>query len=101
MNTNDLIKFAAATNNELFDPDYKSGEWMCEAVETHETLSDWEESSQGWNERSAMKTGEIAGFPFRAWKTAQPKKGMARQSMSVVDFGDTRIALPGTDLSVF
>ena len=99
--TENLKKFAAATNNELFDADYKGGEWMTDAVETQETLEQWEESSNGWNERTAMKTGEIAGFPFRAWKSAQAAKGQPRQSMSVVDLGDVRIVLPGTDLSVF
>ena len=99
--TENLKKFAAATNNELFDVDYKGGEWMVEAVETQETLEQWVESSKGWAERSAMKTGEIAGFPFRAWKSTQSVKGQARQSMSVVDLGDVRIALPGTDLTFF
>lgn len=99
--TENLKKFAAATNNELFDADYKGGEWMTEAVETQETLEQWEESSNGWNERAAMKSGEIAGFPFRAWKSAQAIKGRPRQSMSVVDLGDVRIVLPGTDLTYF
>jgi len=101
MTTENLKKFAAATNSELFDADYKDGEWMVESVETHETLEQFEESSKGWNERTAMKTGEIAGFPFRAWKTAQAAKGQPRQSMSVIDLGDVRIALPGTDLTAF
>ncbi len=99
--TANLAAFAAATNNELFDADYGDGEWMVEFVETHETLQQFEESSKSWNERTAMKTGEIAGFPFRAWKSAQAMKGQPRQSMSVIDLGDVRIALPGTDLSVF
>ncbi len=99
--TENLKKFAAATNSELFDADYKGGEWMCEAVETQETLEQWEESSDGWNERTAMKSGKIAGFPFRAWKSAQAVKGQPRQSMSVVDLGDVRIVLPGTDLTYF
>ena len=103
--TEKLAAFSAATNNELFDVDLqKDGTpygWQVEAVETHETLEMWEESSKGWNERTAMKTGEIAGFPFRAWKSAQAVKGQPRQSMSVVDLGDVRIALPGTDLTVF
>lgn len=99
--TDNLKKFAAATNNELFDAEYRGGEWMVEAVETQETLAQWEESSKGWNESTAMKSGEIAGFPFRAWKNVQAVKGHPRQSMSVVDLGDVRIALPGTDLTVF
>ena len=72
--TENLKKFAAATNNELFDAEYEGGEWMCEHVETQETLEQWEESSKGWNERTAMKTGEIGGFPFRAWKNVQAVK---------------------------
>jgi len=101
MTTENLKKFAAATNNELFDVDYKDGEWMVEYVETYETLEQFEESSKNWNERTAMKTGEIAGFPFLAWKIAQAAKGQPRQSMSVVDLGDVRIALPGTNLDNF
>ena len=101
MTTENLKKFAAATNNELFDADYKGGEWMVEFVETHETLKEFEESSNGWNERTAMKTGEIAGFKFCAWKTVQAAKGQPRQSMSVIDLGGFRIALPGTDLTMF
>jgi hypothetical protein len=66
-----------------------------------ETLEQFEESSKNWNERSAMKTSEIAGFSFRSWKNAQTVKGQSRQAMSVIDFGDVRFALPGTDLSVF
>ena len=96
MEMNAIEKFAAATNNELFN-----GEWMVEAVETHETLEQFEASSAGWNERTAMQSGEIGGFPFRSWKRAQAVAGQPRQSMSVVDLGDIRIALPGTDLANF
>ena len=46
-----------------------------------------------WAECSAMKAGEIAGFPFCSWKNAQAVKGQPRQAMSVIDFGDVRIAL--------
>ena len=98
--TEKLAAFAAATNNELFDAEYNGGEWMVESVETHETLEMWEESSKGWNERTAMKTGEIAGFPFRAWKQVQAVKGQQRRAMSVVDFGDVRFAID-TDLTNF
>lgn len=99
--TTNLQVFAAATNNELFDPDYRDGEWMVEAVETAETLAHFEAAATNWNERSAMRAGEIAGFPFRSWKVAQPVKGNVRQAMSVVDLGDRRIALPGTDLAAY
>lgn len=98
--TENLKKFAAATNNELFDADYKGGEWMVEAVETHETLEQWEESAKSWNERSPMKSGEIAGFPFRAWKQVQAVKDQPRRAMSVIDFGDVRFAIDA-DLTNF
>lgn len=96
-----LLRFGAATGGELYDPEYCGGEWMVEAVETAETLAHWEQSSRGWAERSPMRSGEIAGFPFRAWKSAQALPGQPRQAMSVIDLGDMRIALPGTDLSLF
>ena len=100
-----LQAFAAATNNELFDADLKKDGtpygWMVEFVETQETLEQFEESSKHWNERSAMLSGTIAGFPCRAWKNAQAGKGQGRQSMSVIDLGDVRIALPGTNLAMF
>lgn len=90
-----LRRFAEATNNELFDPDYRGGEWMVEAVETAETLDHWVESSEGWSERSKMARGEIAGVPYIAWRVAQTAKGQPRRSMSVIDLGDTRIAIGG------
>ena len=96
-----LAAFAAATNNELFDPDYNGGEWLVDAIETHETLEQFEQSSKGWATVSPMKTGHIAGMPYRAWPVAQAMKGQPRQAISVVDFGDVRIALPGTNLSMF
>ena len=71
MTTENLKKFAAATNNELFDADYKGGEWMVEAVETQETLEQWEESSKGWNERTAMMTGTKNYPPYtKDWSSA-------------------------------
>ena len=101
MNMNEkLAAFAAATNNELFDAEYKGGEWMVEVVETQETLAQWEESSKGWNDRSSMKSGEIAGFPFRAWKQAQEIKGQPRHEISVIDLGEVRFAIEA-DLTNF
>lgn len=96
-----LAAFAAATGNELFDVDYNGGEWMIEAVQTAETLENWEAASLTWNERSVMQAGMIAGFPFRAWHRAQPRNGMPRGALSVVDFGDCRFVLHGSDLTNF
>lgn len=101
MDTQMLAAFGSATNNEIFDPEYKGGEWMTRHVETHETLAHFEEACQHWNERSSVQRGEIAGFKFLAWANAQAVKGQPREAMSVVDFGEIRIALPGTDLTYF
>lgn len=96
-----LKKFAAATNNELFDAEYRGGEWMVDHVETQETIDQFIESSAHWSERSPMKQGVLGDLPFVAWKLTQASPGKARQSMSVIDLGEVRIALPGTDLSMF
>lgn len=98
--TEKIAAFAAATNNELFDTHPLINEWSIDAVETHETLDHWIESSDSWNEKTSMVRGQIAGFPFIAWKSAQPIKGQPRRSISVIDFGDVRFALE-TNLSLF
>lgn len=100
MNKENLIKFGIATNNELFDKDYKDGEWMVRAVETHETIDNFVESSKKWVEKSKEKTGEIAGFRFVAWANCQAAKGQPRKELSVVDFGDIRFAIDA-DLTNF
>lgn len=88
-----LIKFAAATKNELFDPEYNGGEWMIGAVETRETIDQFIESSNKWASCTKDKFGEIAGFKFVAWSEVQVAKGKQRRALSVIDFGDVRFAL--------
>ena len=98
----DLIKFAAATNNEIYDQEYKNGEWMYYTTETHETFDNFVDSSDKyWNESTKAKFGEIAGFKFLAFSEMQIKKGAPRHSLSIVDFGDIRVAIRGCDLSDF
>lgn len=96
--TDNMEKFAAGTNYEIIDED---GDRMCDVVETKESLDDWESSSVDWAQRSATHKGEVSGLPFLAWETTQTEKGQPRQSMSVVDLGDYRLALPGTNLDMF
>lgn len=96
-----LKAFADATNNELFDPDYRGGEWMCEHAETAETLDEFIASSKMWRECSSVRHGEIAGFAYIYFRNVQLRGGQSRQSLSVVDFGDRRVALPGTDISYY
>jgi len=88
-----LAAIAAATNNELFDPDYNGGEWMIEAVETRETIENFIEASNGYNSCTREKRGEIAGFPFVAFSEIQVRKGDRRRPLSVIDLGDVRYAL--------
>lgn len=88
-----LQAFAAATNNELYDADYNGGEWMIEAVETRETIDNFVEASNGYAECTREKFGEIAGFKFVAFAKVQVRKGDQRRQLSVIDFGDVRVAL--------
>lgn len=99
MNEN-LKTFAAATNNELFDPDYKGGEWMVEAVSTQESIEEFVASSRKWSLRIGEQRGTIGGFPFVSWKSVQLSAGRPRRAMSVVDLGDVRYAVEA-DLSRF
>lgn len=92
MNTQ-LQAFAAATGNQLFDLDYNGGEWMIGAVETRETIENFVEASNHYNECTREKFGEIAGFKFVAFSQVQPRKGDQRRQLSVIDFGDVRYAL--------
>lgn len=96
-----LNAIAAATNNEIYDPEWRGGQWMVEAVETHETIDDFIASSDEWNERSAkMNRGTIAGFPFVSWANVQARRGDQRRALSVIDIGNVRIAI-NTDLTDF
>lgn len=93
MNTQ-LQAFAEATDNQIYDPTY-SGEdkWMIGAVETRETIENFVEASNRYNECTREKFGEIAGFKFVAFARVQPRKGDQRRQLSVIDFGDVRYAL--------
>jgi len=88
-----LAAFAAATNNDLFDPSFGEGEWLIEAVETQETIDDFVAASANYAEATPARHGEIAGFKFVAFKTVQLRRGMPRRELSVIDFGDRRVAI--------
>ena len=95
--TEKLAAFAAATNEDLYDAEYG---WMVQAVETSETIQNFVEASNGYNECTREKFGEIAGFRFVAFEEVQPRKGDQRRALSVIDFGDIRIAIDA-DLTDF
>lgn len=81
------------TGGDVYDVNYKSGEWMYRTVETHETLEMFIDSSKGWVEKTKTQSGDIAGLPYVCWEAMQIKKGQQRDSLSVIDFGDVRVAV--------
>lgn len=78
---------------EIFDAKYKGGDWEVGAVETQETLEQWDDSKKYWNECSGHLEGTVAGFKFLGWSKVQIKKGEARRAVTVIDLGEFRIVL--------
>ena len=63
-----------------------------DAVDTRETLEDFENSAKNhWNEWKGKTTGTICGFPFIEWQMVRARKGDTRRPVAVVDIGDCRI----------
>lgn len=89
-NANEKLAALEAALPDLLD----GGSWMVEAVETSDTLADFEAASQGWAECSAKTIrGTVAGMPFVAWEHVQVRKGDRRRPLAVIDLGDKRVAL--------
>ena len=88
-----LNKFAAATNNDLFDPEYEGGSWLVRATVTLDTLENFISAADDYLESNKPVTGKIAGFPFVFLGKVQVRKGDQRQYLSVIDFGDFRYAI--------
>lgn len=88
-----LEALSIETSGDIYDHEYDGGTWMLEAVQTTETIENFVESSKNYNECSAMMRGTVAGLPFVVWKTVQVRKGDARRSVAVIDFGDTRFVI--------
>ena len=100
MNADQLKNLSVATKGEVYDHEYSGGEWMHRAAETHETIENFVDSSKNWQEHTTPKFGEIAGLKFVAWSKMQANKGQSRDSLSVLDFGDIRVAI-SIDLTDF
>lgn len=96
MNAEHIKLIAAATNNEIASME----EWMVDAVETQDSIEAFRDASARYAESTMAKFGSIAGFKFIAFSRVQLRKGDPRLMLSVIDFGDYRVALD-TDLSVF
>lgn len=90
-----ILAFAAATRNDVFDPEVEGGgDWVVEAVRTSATIDDFIDAAHRcWREHGEMKSGEIAGFKFVFWPGVQTRKGEQRREVSVIDFGDVRYAI--------
>lgn len=82
-----------ATGGDLYDAVWENGAWMVGAVETADSLADFEVATASYAERSAMTTGTIAGLPFISFKRVQVRKSDARQALTVIDLGDVRVAI--------
>lgn len=95
-----LTKIAEATSGNLFDPEWEGGSWMCEAVQTAETLADFEQAAASYAECGAVERGTLAGFPFVHFGVVQAAKGQQRRSLSVIDLGDVRFAV-ADDLTLY
>lgn len=89
---NGYEKIASASNGEVYDNVYG---WMWSATETAETIEEFICSSRNWRESSALKRGKIAGFDYAYWSSVQATKGQTREPLSVIDFGEIRVAVRG------
>jgi hypothetical protein len=72
---------------------YEENNWLIGAVETGETLQDFENSRKSWNECKSRTEGELSGFKYLCFSGVQIKKGDIRRAMTVVDFGELRVVL--------
>ena len=90
-----MFKSVANTtfDKDLFDGEYNKNDWSCSAVETKETIEMFDESKNSWSERAGRVDGIVAGYKFLGWSKVQLSKGTQRKAMTVIDFGDFRIAL--------
>lgn len=66
--------FAAATDGEIYNPAYNGGAWMCEAVETAETIEHFIAASRDWHISGLRKTGTFKGLPYVCWPNMQPRE---------------------------
>jgi len=89
--TEQIDAINAATNGALYDDEV--GWFSGEPVLTADTLAEFELAVNSYNECTLPNRGTIAGFPYVAYRTVQPRRHDTRTSLSVIDLGDVRIAL--------
>lgn len=83
---------------DLYDEEY--GGWMCQAVETADTLDDFDRATNSYMQCGNPERGTLAGFAFVHYGVVQVAKGQQRRSLSVIDLGDVRVAL-ADDLTLY
>lgn len=59
-------------------------------VWTRETLSDWRNSAQMWNECKAIHDEEVEGYQAILFEGVQINPGQPRRAVVVIDFGEVR-----------
>lgn len=89
-----------ATSGSLYDTEWEGGSWMCEAVQTAETLVAFEAAAKNYAECGPVERGVLAGFAFIHFGIVQVAKGHQRRSLSVIDLGDVRFAV-ADDLTLY
>jgi len=67
--------------------------WLFEAEQTADSIDDFVEASNSYAERTKGKFGKVAGFPFVSFEKVQVRKGDQRRPLTVIDFGQIRVAL--------
>jgi len=82
-----------ATHGDVYDHEYNGGCWMFKAVETQESIVDFEQAVSKYADCCAMISGTLAGFSFVTWRQVQVRKGDPRRALSVIDFGMCRFAI--------
>jgi hypothetical protein len=88
-----LNLISEATGGDLYDAEWDGGTWMHDAVQTAETLENFEDAAKNYAERGTIERGELAGFKFIHFGVVQTHKGAQRRSLSVIDLGDVRFAI--------
>lgn len=72
---------------ELFEDE---GATMEDIVFTGDTVANFIEARETWNERGTLSTGELNGYEWTLIERGQPRKGMQRGQTVIWDLGDVR-----------
>ena len=88
-----LAAIHEATGGDIYDTEWQGGEWMVDAIETHETIEDFIAASANYAECSRMQRGTVGGVPAISFAQVQARKGDQRRPLSVLDLGEIRVAV--------